>query len=1273
MNTPFALLKFAAIVLAVASAASGAARAAGAPAESATDAPANLSSARAEICLNGLWNFQPAADDQPADDNAWGFIRVPGAWSANGVRSLPGVVSPGQGPLWGRLTGANTDPSWNAVKSAWYLRTITIPPAWNGRRILLRFQRVSVRARVWLDGVDCGDVSWPGGDVDLTAASSPGKTSHLLIKVDAPDVSGYQTRYMGTGAGQNDTVAVALATRGIVDDVTLQSQPLGAHVGDVFVQTSTRKKAMTLQVELDDVAQAGPVAFTARCLDEHGNTEKTFRASADAVAAKTQTLTFSFPWTDPRLWDVGHPNLYTLELAADGAGVHDEYPQTFGFREFWMQGRDYYLNGVPIRFRPISLGFDDRDFNSVEEIDGVIDGYMAGGFDLQEFWPWDDMQLGAPRYLDLWYREADRKGFPLMGALPTMSGLAQRWTEAGVADGWQRSMMDELKRWRNHPSVLMWIHSPNRFGDWQDQNPRYQGQPDKFAAADPPDPIMDAGWDAVKRVKAGDPTRLVATHAGLAGDIQTVNQYPDFTPFQEQEEWLSDWAQHGEAPFLPVEYGAFPSLDFRRGRDTGGWGYGPVGAIHSESETTEFLAEFYGRSAYEQEPDEQRRYNPQRFIKDQEYRRDSTLITTPLVLDLLAREIEAEYLGWRTLGATSGMICVYYPSWFQHGDSQTASAPFVAGRPGVYHDTEPLWKLNYLRPAGGSLQAPLIELMKLNQPTLAWIGGAASPGDIAAFADKAHSFEAGATVQKQVILINDSRAPLPYQYRWTAEIAGNTVGEGSGAGSIDPATNVFKPIRFTARAADGAGKIDGVVRLTATIGEATHEDAFPFRVFAASPPASQAVFLAGASADTAAMLKRLGYAVAPWDGGSTGGLIVVGRGALSSGQVRLASLEPIIRGGGRALIMEQDPDWMRKELGFRVGRSLMRQVFVIDKAHPAVQGLDDADLANWAGTSTLVAAYPEVTAADKSSWGYPRYGWHWGNRATVSSAPIEKPHMSSWRPILECDFDCAYSPLMEMDYGRGRVTLCTLDLEDHAAMDASAQRLARNLIEYARTGALAPKANSVIYAGSDAWAKKLADLGAMVTRRAQIPAEADVLIVDPDGGLDAAAVQQAASAGARVIVLPSRAGTAFLGVTYSAKDDAHGSTRAPAWPECRGISESDLHVRAPHRDWLIASGAEVGADGLVGRRAAGAGSILFTQTDPDRFDADKLTYFRFTRWRQTRALCQLLANAGVTFSSDSEFFSGGQAPGGESRHALYDPDYITDFGLGDDPDRYYRW
>ncbi len=101
-----------------------------------------------------------------------------------------------------------------------------------------------------------------------------------------------------------------------------------------------------------------------------------------------------------------------------------------------------------------------------------------------------------------------------------------------------------------------------------------------------------------------------------------------------------------------------------------------------------------------------------------------------------------------------------------------------------------------------------------------------------------------------------------------------------------------------------------------------------------------------------------------------------------------------------------------------------------------------------------------------------------------------------------------------------------------------------------------------------------------------------------------------------------------------------GSLSVPAWPEAGGLSASDLRWRCylDTPPWLLSAGVEVGADGLIGRKVVGQGVAIFCQVDPDRFQADEKTYFRYTRWRATRAVAQVLANLGAGFPADRRIF-----------------------------------
>ena len=175
---------------------------------------------------------------------------------------------------------------------------------------------------------------------------------------------------------------------------------------------------------------------------------------------------------------------------------------------------------------------------------------------------------------------------------------------------------------------------------------------------------------------------------------------------------------------------------------------------------------------------------------------------------------------------------------------------------------------------------------------------------------------------------------------------------------------------------------------------------------------------------------------------------------------------------------------MTQALGWRICPQVSRRVFPMNS--PVTRGLDADDLRDWTGSSTLIEAYPKYQGnyLRGNEGDQPYAGWHWGNGGAVTSAAIEKPHRSGWRPLLECEFDLAYTPLMELDYGQGRLIVCTLDLEDHVAADPAARRMAGRIMDYALHAPLAPRASKVVYLGGTAGAAWLDRIGVNYQRSA---------------------------------------------------------------------------------------------------------------------------------------------------------------------------------------------
>lgn len=1134
---------------------------------------------RSQASLDGIWRFIPATEGVSEPPQAgWAYIKVPGSWGSGGGgrrggRSGQGapsaLIAQGSGPQWENYNGSR-------VEHAWYERQVTIPSDWQGRTISLRFERVSTDAIIYVNGKECGRVSWPWGSVDITSAVTPGQAANVRVLV-AAIADAEQVGDFWQNAFMNVTYSAArLRTRGLIGSVYLESRPTEAHVNDVFVRTSTRKKDIALDVDLADVKQSGQVHFVADMLNEKGEVEKSFNADATVEAKSTQTVTVSWPWEHPRLWDVDQPNLYTLRLTVMGAGVDDQFNQEFGFREFWIEGRQFYLNGTVIHLR--QPNFNNGPLGSVGDIFSEV-----GSQAVDTRGDTSDAGPELDRY--------DHKGY--LAAVYILDANKYMRDPHGnlVWKQNQQRALDRTEVWmhhyRNHPSAVMWIAGFNFFNSAVDADPHYigrdgWGQDDQSWWRN-----MAAGKEMFEELKKLDPTRVYYSHAGAyAGDVYSMNLYLDMLPLQEREDWLSHWAENGIMPITMTEFGTPMDCSFRRGRE------GFESNITSEPLLTEYAAIYFGTAAYADEESKYRQYLHDLFRGGMLYNSSENQ------LDVYTNDHRIQQLyrvntwrSWRTADLPGGLRI-----WSHMSDA----------------------------------------LNEVNYPTLAWIAG--STNDYTA---KDHHFNSGQKFQKQIVLINDMRQPENFTATWTATVGGQQVSQGELHGTLAVSEIRKMPIEITTPQVEAGDKANGEITLTATIGEVTHHDTFAFRVFGRERLDDGDIATIDPGGLTSKMLKSLGYSTQTWNG-SAAALVVVGRNALQDNPAMAAKLEPYVRSGGRVLIFAQDPTWMTEAFGWRVCPKVSRYVFPVPNS-PVTQEIDADDLLNWTGNSTLIPAYPEYTGdyLRGNEREQPYTGWHWGNQGGVSSAAIEKPHRSGWTPLLECEFDLAYAPLMELNYGEGRVIFCTLDLEDHVLLDPAARLMAGHILDYALHSPLSPRVNKVVYLGGAAGAAWLDKIGVGYERSDTLDTSAELTLISSDATIDATALNTYLENGGKVFFLPRTQPDGPLNTTLKpAADDFAGSLSVPDWPQTEGLSASDLRWRT-HLDnppWILGGGAEIGADGLIGRKTVGKGVAIFCQVDPDRFDADQKTYFRYTRWRSTRAVAQLLANLGASFPVDSRIF-----------------------------------
>jgi beta-galactosidase len=1252
---------------------------------------------RARLCINGLWRWQPAAGPPgPAPKAGWGYLKVPACW--------PGITDYMQKDC----QTVYPHPAWKnermgGVTSAWYEREVTVPDAWAGRRIVLAVDTINSHASVLVDGRPAGELRFPGGELDLTPLCRPGRTHLLSLLVTALPLKAVLLSYNDTAMARQ--VRGTVERRGLCGDVFLVGTPPGARVDDVKVDTSVRRSQVACDVALRGLAEGTRYALRAR-IREQGREVKVVTSPAfSRDDLKNGRTTFAGRWLPERLWDLHTPgNTFTLSLSLlDAAGnVLDtacEFP--FGFRELWIDGRDFYLNGTRITLSSVPL-----DNAAVSALQASYAGAKESllrlkGIGINMVYTHNygcepGSHLGFAEVL----RAADDVGMLVSFSQPHFSHYDWKAADADGTNGYARHAEYYVRQAQNHPSVVFYSMSHNATGYENDMNPdMIDGVHDPRDSWSLNNSKLALRAEAI--VSRLDPSRIVYHHSsGNLGSMHTSNFYPNFAPIQELSDWFEHWATTGKKPVFTCEYGAPFTWDWAMYR---GWYKGErtfgSARIPWEFCLAEWDAQFLGDRAYnisEMEKANLRWEARQLRAGNLWFRWDYPVeLGSPRFDDrhtVIGMYTTDNWRAYRTWGVSA-------ISPWEHGHFWTLRAGLDRGRKELPVDWENLQRPGFSADYDGEryeridLAYPLSDwvptasgraLLRNNQPLLAYIAG--KP---ARFTSKDHVFRAGETVEKQIIVINNSRVPISCSYSWlmTAPGPGGAVAaEGVGQDNVATGEQARVPVKFTLPAAAPPGSYELRARVRFSPG-ATQEDAFAIHVLtpAAAPRAIAArVALFDPKGETGALLKSLGVPFESVDATSdlsACDVLVVGKGALTVDGPAPALGR--VRDGLKVVVFEQTAAVLEKRLGFRAEEYGLRQVFPRSPGHPALAGLDVDTLRDWRGEATIVP--PRLNYELR-----PRYGptvrwcdipvtrvWRCGNRGNVASVLIEKPARGDFLAIVDGGYGLQFSPLMEHREGLGLVVFCQLDVTGRTETDPAAATLAANLLRYAAGWKPRP-ARNVVYAGEAAGMRYLesAGIAARVYDGSDLSPDT-LLVAGPDSAAtlapQAARVADWLKAGGHVLALglDEREARAFLPIDVHTKTAEHIAqflgTPGPG-SLLAGVGPADVHNRDPRSLPLILGGGDVLGGGVLAEDPGA--HVVFCQLVPWQFDARTMNVKR-TRRHVSVLVSRLLANLGARASTPVIARFG--SPASSSDRRWLDGLYLDQPEEWDDPYRFFRW
>ena len=376
-------------------------------------------------------------------------------------------------------------------------------------------------------------------------------------------------------------------------------------------------------------------------------------------------------------------------------------------------------------------------------------------------------------------------------------------------------------------------------------------------------------------------------------------------------------------------------------------------------------------------------------------------------------------------------------------------------------------------------------LMRNNRPLLAYIAG--KP---AAFTSKDHIFYPGETVEKQLIVINNSRETVAVHVRVVVRPAATAGRHTRGHGGHRTARSHCAAIRVARPTGSGPLRAASDASVSAPARSRRTRSRWTSCRAQCSAVACAQVALFDPHGETRQLLRSWGFHTPRSTRMRTCRLRRAGRGKeRPDGRRDPAPEITRVRDGLKVILFEQTPDVLEKRFGFRVAAYGLRQVFRRMPDHPALAGLGRAAPAQLArggddpSAATRVPGRLPNSAMRRRSGGAASRSpalWRCGNRGNVASVLIEKPARGDFLPILDGGYSLQYSPLIEYREGQGMVLFCQMDVTGRTESDPAAETLARNMLEYAAAWKPAPR-RTAVYVGDPAWKSHLESAGISVS------------------------------------------------------------------------------------------------------------------------------------------------------------------------------------------------
>lgn len=301
-----------------------------------------------------------------------------------------------------------------------YEKTFDIEQFDKNRRYFLKFDGLMVQAHLYFNGQDLGNFvsAYIPFEVEITKYAKE-KNNRLLVVLDTREDEkvppfGFVIDY--------------LTFSGIYREVYLVSEPK-TYLRNIYVHGS---KSGEVNITFDQIGEEE--INIAHQLFFKGNLIK-------------ETKDNNFKIDNVNIWDIDHPNMYTLRTILEVQNDKEIYETKFGFRDIEFTNHGFYLNGTKIKLVGLNRhqGYPYMGYaasKSLQENDANILKYEAGV---------NIVRTSHYPQSEHFMNRCDEIGLLVVNEIPG-------WQHIGNNEEWKENCLNNTRMMvltqRNHPSLI---------------------------------------------------------------------------------------------------------------------------------------------------------------------------------------------------------------------------------------------------------------------------------------------------------------------------------------------------------------------------------------------------------------------------------------------------------------------------------------------------------------------------------------------------------------------------------------------------------------------------------------------------------------------------------------------------------------------------------------------------------------------------------------------------------------------------------------------------